>query len=329
MIPNQWYVILESKEVKPGKPIGLTRFGEQLVAWRDSHGALSVMRDRCPHRGVALSVGEVRGDCIECPFHGFQFDATGKCALIPANGKNAEPPKAMRVTTYPVREAHGFVYAWYGDTPPTTTPLPFFEMIDDSFSYLTLTDHWTCHYSRAIENQLDVVHLPFVHRSTIGRSNQTLVNGPRSVLQRGDHDRIDLWYDNEVDHGQPPRKPSDMPQTDAHPLIQYYFPNLWHNWLGEKMHVVIAFTPIDDANTLMYIRFYQKVMTAPVLRTVFNWISAVGNFVIERQDRRVVISQEPKRADLDIGETLIQGDAPIITYRRHRRQLIEQAGGSA
>ena len=77
MIPNQWYVILESNEVKPGKPIGSTRFGEPIVAWRDAHGTVSVMRDLCPHRGVALSAGDIRGDCIECPFHGFQFDTRG------------------------------------------------------------------------------------------------------------------------------------------------------------------------------------------------------------------------------------------------------------
>jgi phenylpropionate dioxygenase-like ring-hydroxylating dioxygenase large terminal subunit len=325
MIPNQWYILLESKEVKHGKPIGVTRFGEKLVAWRDARGQISVMRDRCPHRGVALSVGDIRGDCLECPFHGFQFDTTGKCTLIPANGKNAEPPKAMRVNTYHAQEAHGFVYVWYGEPQKEYPPLAFFDMLDASFSYMTLTDRWACHYSRAIENQLDVVHLPFVHRSTIGRGNQTLVNGPRSRLTRGDNDRIDLWYDNTVDNGQPPRKPSEMPETGDHPLIQFYFPNLWHNWLGDKLHVVLAFAPIDDANTLMYIRFYQKMVTVPVFSHIFNWISAVGNFVIERQDRHVVITQEPRRADLNIGETLIVGDAPIVHYRRHRRDLIEKA----
>jgi phenylpropionate dioxygenase-like ring-hydroxylating dioxygenase large terminal subunit len=173
------------------------------------------------------------------------------------------------------------------------------------------------------------VHLPFVHRATIGRGNQTLVHGPRSRLVPGDADRIDLWYDNEVDHGQPPRKPSDMPETTAHPLIQFYFPNLWHNWLGDKTHIVIAFAPVDDAHTLMYIRFYQKIVSVPVFSQIFNAISGVGNFVIERQDRRVVMTQKPKRGDLDIGETLIQGDAPIIQYRRHRRELIEKAAVSA
>ncbi len=330
MIPNQWYAILESKEVKRGKPIGFTRFGEKLVAWRDAQGRLGLVRDVCPHRGVAFSAGQVRGDCIECPFHGFQFDTTGKCTLIPANGKNAAAPKAMHATAYPVQEAHGFIYAWYGEPQPSYPPLPYFDAIDDSFCYMTITDHWACHYARAIENQLDVVHVPFVHHNTIGRGNQTLVNGPRSILTRCDGiDLIELWYDNVVDHGQTPLKPSQMPDTGTRPLIQFCYPNLWHNWLGDKVHALIAFAPIDEANTLMYIRFYQKIVKVPVLKQIFNVATAVSNFLIERQDRRVVITQEPKRPDLGLGETLIQGDAPIITYRRHRRQLIEQANVSA
>jgi hypothetical protein len=95
------------------------------------------------------------------------------------------------------------------------------------------------------------------------------------------------------------------------------------------MHIIVAFVPIDDANTLMYLRSYQRIVKAPILRQAFNLIGAVGNLVIERQDKRVVITQEPKRADLDIGETLIPGDGPIIQYRRRRRELIEEATASA
>jgi len=327
MIPNQWYIILESKEVKPGKPIGLTRFGEKLVAWRDSHGRLSVMRDRCPHRGVALSVGDVRGDCIECPFHGFQFNTTGKCTRIPANGHTAEPPKAMRAVTFPTQEAHGFVYTWYGEPQIEYPPLPFFPMIDDTFSYKTLKDHWATHYSRAIENQLDVVHLPFIHRTTIGRGHKTIVNGPLSRLIScpGESDILDVWVHNEVDTDQTPKKASELPPPTRHAFVQFRFPNLWHNWISDDMHIIVAFAPIDDANTLLYLRSYQRIFTAPILRQAFNYLGAVGNLVIERQDKRVVITQEPKRADLDIGEKLIPGDGPIIQYRRRRRELIEKA----
>jgi hypothetical protein len=109
----------------------------------------------------------------------------------------------------------------------------------------------------------------------------------------------------------------------------YIFPNIWHNWISDDLHIVVAFVPIDDANTLMDLRYYQRIVKAPVLRQAFNFLGTMGNLVIERQDKRVVITQEPKRADLGIGEKLIPSDGPIIPYRRHRRELIEKAAVAA
>ena len=101
MISNQWYAILDSKEVRSRKLVGVTRMGEKLVAWRDSKGQVTVMRDLCPHRGVALSAGELKGDCIMCPFHGFEYDASGRCTLIPANGGRHRSPRPFRCKPIP------------------------------------------------------------------------------------------------------------------------------------------------------------------------------------------------------------------------------------
>jgi hypothetical protein len=73
----------------------------------------------------------------------------------------------------------------------------------------------------------------------------------------------------------------------------------------------------------MYLRYYHSVKI-PVLRQVNGWLGSLGNLLIERQDKRVVITQQPKRSDLNIGEVLIQGDIAIITYRKIRRKLIEE-----
>ena len=324
MIPNQWYAILESQEIKLGKPIGVTRMAEKMVAWRDSKGELSVMADKCPHRGVALSVGEVKSDCIQCPFHGFEFDKSGVCTLVPANGKNSTPPKALKVRHYATREANGFVYIWWGEEQESYPPVPFFESIDDKFVYSSQQDHWATHYSRAIENQLDVVHLPFIHRTTIGAGNKTVVNGP--LIRVKNHypkdNLLELWVNNEVDQGQTPKKPSELPEPDRRPFLQFRYPNVWHNWISSDIRVMIAFAPIDNENTLMYLRYYHTMKT-PILRQIMGFFGNIANLVIERQDRRVVITQQPKRPDLDIGEILIQGDGPIITYRKIRRLLIE------
>ena len=324
MIPNQWYAILESGEVKKGKPIGITRMGEKLVAWRNSQGELAVMLDKCPHRGVAFSVGKLIGDCIQCPFHGFEYDTSGKCTLVPAIGSNTQPPKALFVRSYPVREAHGFVYIWWGEPRETYPPLPWFESIGEDMIYTTLRDHWASHYARAIENQLDVVHLPFIHKTTIGRGNKTLVNGPIVKEENqwpGDH-LINLWVYNELDNGQKPKKPSELPEPERRPSLQFRFGNVWQNWIADSLRVVLAFAPIDDENTMMYLRYYHTVRF-PVLRQLTGWIGSLANLVIERQDRRVVITQRPHRPDLGIGEILIQGDSPVVLYRKIRKSLIE------
>ncbi len=326
MIRNQWYAILESNEIKKGKIVGVTRMAEKLVAWRDSRGNLTIMADKCPHRGVALSIGEIKSDCIMCPFHGFEYNTSGACTLVPANGKNAQPPKALQIQTYPTREAHGLVYIWWGEPQPSYPHLPYFESIDEKFVYSTVRDHWKTHYSRAIENQLDVVHLPFVHRTTIGAGNKTIVHGPlvKVANQSPQDNLIELWVNNDVDNGQTPLKPSQLPDPNRRPFLQFRYPNVWHNWISDSVRVFVAFAPIDNENTMMYLRYYHTVKT-PILKQLNGLLGKIANLVIERQDKRVVITQEPKRADLDIGEILIQGDGPIITYRKIRRTLIENA----
>jgi len=324
MIPNQWYAILESNEIKTGKIVSVTRMGEKMVAWRNTKGELSVMSDKCPHRGVALSAGKLIGDCIQCPFHGFEYEPSGTCKLVPANGRGSESPKALHVRSYPVREAHGFVYIWWGEPQDELPPVPWFESIGDDMVYTTLRDHWANHYARAIENQLDVVHLPFIHYNTIGRGNKTLVNGPIAKEEShwpGDH-LINLWVYNEQDNGQKPKKPSELPEPERRPFLQFRFGNLWQNWIADSLRVVLAFAPIDNENTMMYLRYYHTVRI-PVLRQLTGWVGSLANLVIERQDRRVVITQRPPRPDLGIGEILIQGDSPIVLYRKVRRTLIE------
>lgn len=328
MIPNQWYAILESREVRSGKVTAVKRMGEQLAAWRDTNGQATVINDRCPHRGAALSAGKLSGGCIQCPFHGFEYDPSGACKLVPANGRTVTPPKALHVKAYPTRETHGLVFIWWGEPRSEYPPLPWFGNIGEEMVYSTIRDRWPNHYARAIENQLDVLHLPFVHYNTIGSSGHTLVNGPvaREEQPAPGNYRIDLWVDNESDHGQKALKPSEMPAPVRRPLIQFHFPNLWQNWLSDNFLVFLVFAPIDEENTMLYLRQYHKVHF-PILRQLTEFFGGLGNLYILRQDKRVVSTQRPKRPDLNIGEILIPGDHPIVLYRKRRRALIEGEKG--
>ena len=117
MIRDQWYVVLESKQVAD-KPIGVTRLGEKLVFWRGTDSKIHAAFDRCPHRGVALSIAENKEGVLQCPFHGFEFDGSGNCILIPANGRNGVIPAAMRLNTYPTFEKKRIDLALVGNNAP-------------------------------------------------------------------------------------------------------------------------------------------------------------------------------------------------------------------
>ncbi len=320
MIRNQWYVVLESDEIG-SQPKGATRLGEKMVFWRDSSGRVHAAVDRCPHRGVALSAGKIENGHLQCPFHGFEFDSSGKCVLVPANGRKGVVPNALRLNTYPTFEAHGWIWLWWGNsTPPEPNTPTFFDNLDESFSYGSAKDPWNAHYSRVIENQLDVVHLPFIHRQTIGRGNRTLVDGPL-VEWKGDQ-MFYTYVFNRLDDGNPPRRPGDLSRkasTSVH--LEFIFPNLWQNYISPHIRILAAFIPVDHEHTLLYLRFYQNFLRLPLLGKLFSRLAMPGNLYIAHEDRRVVITQQPKASGLKTGEILIQGDLPIIEYRKKRAAL--------
>ena len=86
MIPKQWYVVMDSTQVRD-KPVGVVRMGEKLVFWRDSSGKVNCFRDKCVHRGVQLSKGKVIGNHIQCPFHGLEYDSSGKVTVMQDDGQ--------------------------------------------------------------------------------------------------------------------------------------------------------------------------------------------------------------------------------------------------
>jgi phenylpropionate dioxygenase-like ring-hydroxylating dioxygenase large terminal subunit len=320
MIYNQWYIILESRELKRHEPLRIERLNENLALWRDQDGTVCCIDDKCCHRGVSLSCGKIVNGRLECPFHGFIYDKTGKVQVIPANGMNKPSPETMKVASYRTHESNGFIWIWYGDETKAGQE-PFFFNELEKFSYSTFRDHWNVHYSRAIENQLDVVHLPFVHRTTIGRGNKTLVNGPVVVRE---NELITFYVWNIEDDGNTvPLKPDEISDYKKLFHLQFHYPNIWQNCISDKLRIFAAFVPVNDEKTIIYVRYYQNIIRLPILKEIFNYLGKLTNIVILRQDKRVVVTQLPKKSSLKMDERLIMGDKPIIEYRKHRQELID------
>lgn len=106
-----WYAVAIADGLEPGTSAGTRLFDREIVVWRDQDGASHAWEDRCPHRGMRMSFGFVRGNHIACLYHGWQYDTAGQCRYIPAH-PNLEVPDTIRVATYPSVEAGGLVWIW-------------------------------------------------------------------------------------------------------------------------------------------------------------------------------------------------------------------------
>ncbi len=106
---NPWIPVALSADIEAGTSAGTLVNGEERVVWRDDKGAVHVWEDRCPHRGMRMSFGFVRGDHIACLYHGWRYDTGGQCRYIPAH-PDLEVPKTIKVPTFAAIERAGIVW---------------------------------------------------------------------------------------------------------------------------------------------------------------------------------------------------------------------------
>ena len=103
-----WTAIALSRDVPRGVTRAVIVHGRELVIWRAETGAVQVWEDRCPHRGMRLSYGFVRGDALNCLYHGWRYGTGASCLKIPAHPDLSVPP-TIKANAHPVAESGGFI----------------------------------------------------------------------------------------------------------------------------------------------------------------------------------------------------------------------------
>lgn len=166
VLVNDWHVVGFSDEIAPGKIVPTTLLGEDLIIWRDAGGAAHVWKDLCIHRGARLSKGWIANDTVVCPYHGWRYDGSAQCVLVPSAPDQA-PPERARAFSHPVMERYGFIWTTLGK-PAHDVPV-FPEWNDAGFRKFN-TGPYDFHANgfRAVENFIDATHFPFVHSGLNG-----------------------------------------------------------------------------------------------------------------------------------------------------------------
>ena len=186
-LANRWYAAALSADVAEA-PFARKICGRDLVLFRTEAGRLAALEDRCAHRHAPLSLGTIRGETIQCGYHGLCFDAGGACVHIP--GQASIPPRA-KVEAFAVREAHGWIWLWIGDparADPALIPhWPWFQ--DQAWRGIQLYFHVNAGAQLFVDNLLDLSHVAFTHKASIGAASAADADTKLEVSIDGDEVR--------------------------------------------------------------------------------------------------------------------------------------------
>jgi phenylpropionate dioxygenase-like ring-hydroxylating dioxygenase large terminal subunit len=316
---NDWHVVAFSREVVPGAIVPATLLGEDLILWRDSAGTIYCWKDLCIHRGARLSKGWIVEDQVVCPYHGWRYDGTSKCTLIPA-APDQPPPLKARTFPHPVVERYGMVWTSLGQ-PAHDVPV-FPEWDDPAFRKFNTGPYpYDANGYRAVENFIDATHFPFVHAGLNGvedapdkvedykvfEDETGLSTSPIRVFQPyGDHRKVPVH--------------ASYVYRCFRPLVAYFSksvtiadPERAHlGGANDRFCTFLAAQPVDEVHTIVRlcvaINFGAELTQADIERrqdTVFG------------QDRAIVETQRPERIPVDLrAEIHHRTDKLGLAYRR-------------
>lgn len=313
---NVWTPVELSRRVRK-KPVQVRLAGERIALFRDERGQVAALIDRCPHRGVALSLGRLVRDsagktCLECPFHGWQFAASGACEHVPLN------PDAKRdllaATPLPTREIGGYIWVYTapGNQAPVEPNLSEL-MVDPAFVRSYLVVDWRCHWTRAMENMLDSPHLPYVHRYTIGMGiRRAMRPDSRMVMSyapRPSGGVISWALDGRAEEGRLEfLKPNSM-------VLHIPIPR-------RRMQLQVHCVPLSQNETrMMLISGRDFGRYNPLLR-LFDQT----NRIIVAEDKAVVESSDPAEVPPPAAERSVPSDRPTLAFRRYYYDELRPSG---
>lgn len=161
LLRRYWWPVGFKQEVTT-KPIPVRLLGEDLILFHQADGTYGLLDRRCPHRGASLELGRVESDGIRCCYHGWKFNAEGRCLDMPAEPAGTPLLNEVKQTAYKAEEMGGLIFAYMGPAPAPLLPRYDVMVRDDCVRLLRASiDH--CNWLQRIENGHDPGHLGILH----------------------------------------------------------------------------------------------------------------------------------------------------------------------
>jgi nitrite reductase/ring-hydroxylating ferredoxin subunit len=163
LLRRYWQPVALADELQGERPVKAVRLlSEDLVLYRTANG-YGLMQRHCPHRGADLAYGRLEPDGLRCSFHGWKFDAAGKCMETPAEPEGSRMCEQIRTVSYPVVEKSGILFAYLGAGEPPAFP-HFDCFVAPATHTFAFKGYWDCNWLQALEVGIDPAHASWLHR---------------------------------------------------------------------------------------------------------------------------------------------------------------------
>jgi len=320
-----WYVAMPSKDLGK-KPKAIELFSQSLVAWRNQNGHPAIMQRYCSHMGASLAIGKVVDGCIQCPFHHWRFDSSGKCSFIPE--VDAIPPKARQVN-YPTVERYGYIWVWYGSETPMFL-LPDFPAAEDErhnympFRFADLTKTTVRH---VLENSFDNYHFMTVHNMKIAKpikftlfTDQYPVELSEPPIQK--EARLSAKVECSIHDLDPIARGLGFNAKNFTLLVD--------SWSGgqrvtafvdglERYKLLVGMTPIAETKSIQHILVMVK-------KTGKFWLDIFHYVVFSLQNRLGTKDDMPiyDNSNQDLGVAYVKHDLGVLKFREFYQRWVDK-----
>lgn len=248
-----WYIVALSDQLRPNTVLARTVLGEWLAVFRGADGRPVALRDRCLHRNSRLSAGRVCQGQLQCPYHGWVYDAEGQVVSVPAAGPKFQPSKTHRAMCYATHEQEGYVYVRLAHHPQEVfAPFAMPRFQEPGWETVRVINRFANTVTNCAENFIDIPHTAFVHPGVFRRPRQQLLSmtisrQAGSVRVTYDQETTNLgWYTHFLN----PRG-TEIQHTD-----RFHMPNVTcvEYQMGGDRHLCITSQSIPETatSTLVY-----------------------------------------------------------------------------
>jgi nitrite reductase/ring-hydroxylating ferredoxin subunit len=310
LLRQYWQPVALADELRDtARPVKAVRlFGESLVLFKNQN-QYGLMQRHCPHRGADLAYGRLDERGLRCSFHGWLFDANGKCIETPAEPAGSRMCDHIKTVSYPVVEKSGILFAYLGESTPPAFPHFDCFVAPDAYTF-AFKGYWDCNWLQALEVGIDPAHASWLHKyfededPAAGYGRQFRGTPADSELPISkvlrEYDRPEIRVEK-TEYGmrlQTLRRISDA-QTHIR-VTNILFPQAFVIPMNAEMTITQFHVPVDDTGCYWYSIFTSfgapvdkdtmraqrlKTYPAPDYKPVFGRANGWGFDAAEQQSR--------------------------------------------